>query len=531
MDNKDFIWKPTLKQEKFLSVPLTVKEAFFGGAVYGGKSDVLLMYPILHGWIKLSNFKGVFLRRTMPELRNEIIPRSKGYYRRFGGHYNKSDGIWEFPSGAMIYFGHCEDEDDVHNYDSTQINYLAFDELTSFTEWQYLYLTVERVRRGTKYDTELPMVVRSASNPGNIGHAWVKKRFIDPYPKGGAIVNGRGGIKRIYIPSTIADNPHADEQYKRELDSLPEAERQAKKFGNWSAYEGQVFSEFRDRKYPDEADNALHVVEPYNIPDWWPKIVSIDWGYAKPAMTWVGYSAISPNRQLITYREQAFQETKIAEWAPHVKYFIDREAPRKIKLCKSAGQERGLEHTIESQINQSLGRSVELSNNSPGSRVATKMLLHEYFRWKPKFQEQRELGLYNHEHAMFILRNRGMNEYNSYIDSFKPLKVESNLPKAIIFDCCPLLINSIKSCVYDKTHPEDVAEFPGDDPYDGYRYMVDEADKYFETAEGELKKVEQQQKFIEMLQNNQDWTAFYRNMNTMEAKSNSLGIKRYARHS
>mgnify|MGYP001574831116 CR=1 FL=1 len=111
-NQEDFTWKPFLKQEKFLQIPFTVKEGFFGGAVYGGKSDVLLMYPIVHGWIKNKKFKGLFLRRTMPELRNEIIPRSELYYQRWGGKFNKSDSVWKFPSGALILFGHCENEND-----------------------------------------------------------------------------------------------------------------------------------------------------------------------------------------------------------------------------------------------------------------------------------------------------------------------------------------------------------------------------------------------------------------------------------
>lgn len=525
MDNS-FIWKPTLKQEKFLSIPLSVKEGFFGGAVYGGKSDVLLMYPIVHEWIKYPKFKGLFLRRTMPELRDEIIPRSKGYYKKFGGDFNKTDHTWEFPSGAMIIFGHCEHEDDVHKYDSTQFNYVAFDELTSFTEWQYLYITIERTRRQTKYDIDLPMIVRSASNPGNIGHLWVKKRFIDPNPKGMSIIQGRGGIKRVFIPATINDNPHADEQYKAELDAIPdEAERRAKKFGDWSAYEGQVFEEFRDRHYPDEPENALHVIEPFDIPAWWPKIMAIDWGY--DAMTWVGYAAISPNRRVYTYREQAWTKTKIEEWAGYVRQYVETENPRIIRLCKSAGQDRGQEHTIQQQVSSAIGRDVVLSNNSKGSRVAGKTLMHEYFRWKKKYVPTREIGEFDNDHAQWLLRNRTMKEYQSYINSFNPQKEEDNLPKSLIFNCCPLLVNAIKSAVHDKTNVEDVAEFPGDDPYDGYRYLLDSAEMYFNDAENEFKKFQHQQELIERLQSTNDWTAFYRNMRTVEVTDSLKPVRRF----
>jgi len=530
---EDFTWKPTLKQERFLSIPFSVKEAFFAGAMYAGKSDVLLMYPIVHEWIKDSDFKGLFLRRTMTEHKEEIIPRSKNYYRPFGGVFNKNDAVWEFPSGALIFFGHCEHEDDVHKYDTVQWNYVAFDELTSFTEWQYLYITIERTRRATKYST-IPAVVRSASNPGNIGHLWVKRRFIDPCPEGNSIIQGKGGLKRIFIPANVNDNPHADEQYKRELDALPEAERQAKKFGNWSAYEGQVFEEFRDRKYPDEPDNAIHTIEPFEIPEFWPKIIGMDWGFAPPAMTWVGYGAISPQKRIYIYREQSWQKVKIEEWAGYVRFYIEKENPRVIRLCRSASQDRGQEHTIQEQINSAIGKEVELSDNSHGSRIAGKMLLHEYFRWRQKYIPPKEIGQYNDEHSQWLLRNRPTKEYEDYLKSFVPSEPEANLPKVQIFfsetspdRSCPLLINAIKSAVYDKTNPQDIAEFPGDDPLDGFRYLIDSVDRYFDESRSEFEKIQQREELVQKLQQNQDWTAFYRNMRQVEGSTGVQPVRRY----
>ena len=67
-------WVPTPKQTRFLSIPFSVKEAFYAGAVGAGKSDILLLYPIIHRLHENPKFKGLFLRRTFPELKEEIIP-------------------------------------------------------------------------------------------------------------------------------------------------------------------------------------------------------------------------------------------------------------------------------------------------------------------------------------------------------------------------------------------------------------------------------------------------------------------------
>lgn len=538
--SSDGTWRPKKKQEIFLSIPETIKEAAYLGGAGSGKSELLLVYPIVRRWYENSRFKQVFMRRTYPELRNEIVPRSKEFYLKLGATFNKSEMSWCFPrmdqyggngssnSGAMIYLAHCENEDDVHNYDSMEINLFTPDEITSFTEWIYLYIALTRVRTS---DKTLPACVRAAGMPGGVGHTWVKKRFIDPDKNGGKIIVGKGGNKRIMIHATLADNDSIDPGYAQSLEGLPDAEKRAKKYGDWDAYLGQVFEEFRDKHYPDEPENACHVVEPFEIPDWWPKVVSIDWGYAPPARTWVGYGAISPDKRVYIYREQTWQKTKIEEWAPYVRDFTDVEMPRVIKLCKSAGQDRGQEHTILEQISTALNRSIELTNNNPGSRVAGKQLLHEYLRWKPKYNPVKEQIPFDEEHSMWLLRNRGLREYNSYVKSFNPPEEETNLPKLRIFkEKAPYLESAIKACGYSKTNPEDVEEFDGDDAYDGIRYLIDACDKFFEEAADEFKKVQKTDNLIRQLEHTKDWNAFYRGARILEQQDSIRPVMRYHGH-
>lgn len=548
-------WKPNRKQALFLSLPFTVKEGFYGGGAGSGKSDVLLVYGICHRLHENPRFKQVFLRRTFPELKKEVIPRSKEIFTKFGATYNDTDHVWTFPrldqygsgaknSGAMIFFGHCESEKDVHQYDTMEITLFTPDEVTSLTEYIYLYIAFERNR--APKGSGLPSITRGAGMPGGIGHTFTKKRFVDPYPAGGKILVGRGGNKRIYIHSTLADNEeNIDPTYAQALDARPEAERKAKKFGDWSAYQGQVFDEFRDKKYPAEPDNAIHTITPFLIPSWWPRMVIGDWGYT--AMTYIGFYAISPDKRLYLYRELSWIKTKIEEWGPILKGYIDKEEPRIIKFCQSAKQDRGQEHTIQQQIESAINRSITLSTNSAGSRVAGKMLIHEYLRWKPKpIVIPAEQPIYNDDYAMWLLRNKGMGEYNRYLAQFVPQPEETNLPKLQIFlcdednheghpDCCPLMPEAIKSCNYaparNDVPAEDIAEFNGDDPYDDLRYACDTAENYFDEAAEEFKRVQQQALLIQQLNENRDWTPYYRNMHRIESESidGTTPIRRYQR--
>jgi hypothetical protein len=528
-------WKPTKPQSVFASLPWTIKEAFFGGGAGGGKSDLLLVLPLLLQLHKNPRFKQLFTRRTYKELKLEIVPRSRDIYQRFGATFNQSDMAWTFPreeqygsgarnSGAMIFFGHCEHENDVHNYDSMEINLFSPDELTSFTEYMYVYIGFTRVRTS---DPSLPAIIRGAGMPGGIGHTFVKKRFVDPAPDGNTIIIGKAGVKRFYVHATLLDNPHIDPAYKQSIDALPESERRAK-LGDWDAFLGQVFDEFRDKRYPDEPENAIHVIDEFEIPAWWPRIVIGDWGFA--AMTWIGFVAISPSGKVYIYRELYWIKTYIEDWAPIAKDFIDKENIKFIKFCKSAGQDRGQEHTIQQQISSALGRDILLTSNSPGSRVSGKMLIHEYLRWKPKpIIPQSEIPVYNEAYAMQLFRIKGQKAYDDYQDLFKLHEPEVNIPKLQIFKCCTVLIDAIKACSHDKKKVEDIAEFDGDDPIDGLRYIVDAAESYVSTATKEMEKIQKQEHVLQLLGNTQDYTSFYRNMRGIESKSPMKVVSRYHR--
>jgi hypothetical protein len=290
----------------------------------------------------------------------------------------------------------------------------------------------------------------------------------------------------------------------------------------------------------------LHVIEPFSIPEWWPRFVVGDWGFA--AMTYIGWYAVSPTKRLYLYRELYWYKTKIADWAPIVKSFNDSENVKAVKFCRSASQDRGQEHTIQQQLEEALGCSIDLSASSSGSRIAGKMLIHEYLRFKPKpVVSISEMPAYSEEHALWLMRNKGMDEYKNYLALFNPPEEETNIPRLQIFlcdkpnadgsheghpNCCTTMIDSIKACNYDNKPSsgkaaEDVAEFEGDDPYDDLRYACDTAESFFNEAGDEFKKALKQAALIDQLKRTQDWTAFYRNARTIEAAEKPKMISRH----
>jgi len=513
-------WKPTDRQVEFLTIPDSVQESLFGGAAGGGKSEVLMMLPIARGFYQHPRFKGLLLRRTYPELEKSLILRSKEWYPSSLATYNQQVRRWTWPSGAILDFGYAEHEDDVRRYDTTEYNYIGWDELTSFTEFQYIYVSKSRCRSS---DTNLPAIVRAGSNPGNIGHGWVRSRFVEPAPYGTIIRDVRTGQKRIFIQSLLTDNPHlmrANPDYAHSLEMLPEAEKRAKLYGDWWTFSGQVFDDWRTQRMPDEPDNAIHVIEPQSIPPYWPRVMFIDWGFT--AMTYVGKIAASPMGRAYLYEEQVYRKTKISEWAANlndgVKY-VDRV------LDPSAWQQSGVDHTVAEQIMTASGLSFRKADND---RKGGKTLLQEYLRWRAR--PVREVRTdYNADFAQQLLRWKGMDAYNDYLRQFVPEKAEVNLPKLQVFNTCPEMIKCIPLCVYDKDDTEDVAEFDGDDPYDALRYGLKAVDRFYNMSEKAFKEVKTRDDILEEFQQTGNWTTLHNRMDKLERAKvlSRRGVRRF----
>lgn len=231
--NRYVPYPPTDKQGRFL---LDFRlEAMFGGAAGGGKSDALLMGALQ--FVDVPGYAALILRKTMVDLRlpGALLDRSKVWLMNTDAHY--SGTTWVFPSGARIQFGYIAYEKQKYRYQSTEFQYIAFDELTQFTESQYRYM-FSRLRRPQiqPMDSEaqrkkkhalarVPLRMRSATNPGGVGHEWVKRRFIDdPY-----------NPRRAFYPAKLSDNPHVDEEeYAASLQMLDPITRQQLLDGDWS---------------------------------------------------------------------------------------------------------------------------------------------------------------------------------------------------------------------------------------------------------------------------------------------------------
>lgn len=435
-------YKPTKKQLLFHTTD--ADEVLYGGAAGGGKSKACVMdalartlaYPQSHAYI---------FRRTFRELEDTIIAEAKASYPQGLGRYISGAHEYRLNNGSIIHFRHCASMEDMYTYAGAEIHFLYFDELTTFEREIFDFL---KTRLRAKKSLGLVPIVRCTSNPGNIGHAWVKEYFVDAGPFGEKVKKeiksaalGKSKIVTTqYIPSLATENPYITEDYIFELEKKPEALRRALLMGEWDAFEGQVFLEWKDepRHYADR--KWTHVIDPFPIPLHWPRFMSFDHGYSKPFS--VGWWAISPDGTAYRYREwYGWNGTpnKGLEISPGeiAKGIIEREYEERRdniivdRIADPAIFDRSRGDSVAQMMEPQGGRDGVYFRRGDNTRLAGKMQFHERLRFD-----------------------------------------DNGKPKMQIFRNCTQFIRTIPALPYDMRKSEDVDSDAEDHVYDETRYFL-----------------------------------------------------------
>lgn len=273
-----------------------IDDLFFGGQVGPGKSTALLCFAAIRR-LQYPNSTGVIFRRTFRELESSLILKSKQIYPLLGAVYNDNKKCWYFPNGATEYFSYCEADGDVYHHQTAEYQDMCFDELTHFSYFQFNYL-LTRIRSSIP---GMKTFVRSASNPGNIGNAWVRDRYIKPYESQKIWTDPETKKTMSFIPAALTDNPalmENDPSYSarlKDLKKVSEKKYLALAEGRWDQPEGTYFDEFNP-------EPGHHVLSYRRNPDTYThKVLSLDWGFSDPAC--VLWYEITPMGRVFVYRE------------------------------------------------------------------------------------------------------------------------------------------------------------------------------------------------------------------------------------
>lgn len=319
---------PHPKQSEFLA--LDCLEALYGGAAGGGKSDALLMAAAQY--VHVPDYSALILRRTYADLSlpHAIMDRAKSWWIPQGVRWDDKNKRFTFPSGATVTFGYLDTERDRYRYQGAELQFVAFDELTQFPKAWYIYL-LSRLRRAA--GSVVPLRVRSASNPGGIGHDWVKQRFM------GDVLDGR-----VFVPAGLADNPSIDrEEYLKPLALLDPTLRKQLLDGVWVRDgSGLVYAHF------DEARNFLSAV-PVSLTNY---LLGLDFGIEdENAVTVLGWRDHDPCIYVVeSYRKKAI----VSEMAEEV-----ARLEATYKFVKMVGDTGGMGKAFTEEMRKRYGLPVE----------------------------------------------------------------------------------------------------------------------------------------------------------------------------
>ena len=438
------VWKPQKKQTDFLS--RSEYEVLYGGAAGGGKSDALLVEALRQ--VHIPHYTALILRKTVPQL-SELIDRSRQIYLSAfpNAVYNSTEHVWKFPSGAKIYFGSMQYIKDRINYQGKRYDFIAFDELTHFTweEYSYMFSRNRPSGAGTR------VYIRATTNPGGVGHGWVKERFITPAPPLTPIADTYSIVTpegkrmemtrhRVFVPSTVFDNEillKNNPEYLASLAMLPEAEKKALLYGDWDSFDGQVFTEWRNDPTHYDDMRYTHVIAPFRIPKNWQIYRGFDFGYTRPFS--VGWYAADNDGRLFRIREYygctgkpnqgvCFEPSRIAEEIRRIE-----ENDPNIKGRSIIGI------ADPSVIDGSRGRSVAELMEKAG------------VYWRPGNNA----------------RISGKMQYH-YRLAFD----DEGVPMLYIFNTCKNFIRTVPSLCYDTLNVEDIDTAAEDHIYDECRYVL-----------------------------------------------------------
>ena len=399
---------PNPKQEAFFLAE--ARHIAYGGARGGGKSWAMRRKFVLLAF-RYAGLKLLLLRRTLPELNeNHVLPLQKELYGAVT--YQATQRAFLFPNGSRIKLGYCDREADVFQYQGQEYDVIGLEEATHFTESQMQFLTT--CNRSVRTDFTPRMYY--TCNPGGVGHAWVKRLFIDRNYR-----NSEKPEDYVFIPARVTDNPvlvKNNPQYLQTLENLPTHLKKAYLDGNWDVLEGQVFPEF---------DRDRHVMEPKEVPLHWKRFRAMDWGYNDPCC--VLWFAVAPDGRLWVYRELYLRRVLSSEIAQRVRALSEGEHIAYTVASPDAWQQRGLKGAEGTSIAE-----VFMKNGVP--------LLPADNARIPGWQRVREnLAL-----------------------------APDGEPYLMIFSTCKNLIRTLPALVYDEHNTEDVSDHVEDHAPEALRY-------------------------------------------------------------
>lgn len=459
-----------LQRQQGRAATTIATEVLYGGAAGGGKSHLIRVAAI--SWcMAIPGLQVYLFRRLFPELIANhmqgptsfpvlLAPLTVRTATRTNPFCRIVKNEIRFANRSRIFLRHCQHEGDVYSYQGAEIHVLLIDELTHWTEGMYQFLRGRCRMTGLeipeRFAGQFPRIM-AGTNPGSVGHHWVKRAFVDAGPyKLRKMPPRKGGMVRTFIPARLADNPallKADPQYADKLAGLGDPLLvRAMAEGDWKIVAGAMFGGvWRDER---------HVCKPFAIPESWKLWRGADDGFASPAACY--WLAQNPDtKQVFVVRELYAAGMLPDTYAARV-LEIDRSIPRVNGYGQRHANQEALMGIMDSAAfantgTQSAGQKVPSRGDQMNARGC---------RWKPADKPPGS-------------RVHRVQEFHRLL---APNKLDPKKgPGIVFFDCCQHAIDTIPTLPRDKDDPEDVDTDAEDHAFDGVSYGLQRVGMGFTT--------------------------------------------------
>lgn len=432
-------------------------EVLYGGARGGGKTDWLLAEG-LRRCEAVPGLSAVFFRRTYKELEGQggAIIRLLSRIPRTYGRWNANNRRWTFHNGSTLTLSYLESPADVQAWLGLELQLMLFDQVEQIDEETYVMVRTSLRAAGPvarlMQAAGLHPAAAASANPGGRGHAWVKRRFVDPFPLGAQMFRAAptedepAPMVRLFVPARLQDNPAldlGDPTYRARLQALPAEDRKAQLEGDWNVFKGARFAEFR---------TDIHVRTPEDLPlpavGLAPRAVGVDYGSENPFVALWG--ARIGDDLIVVYREVWGRGLSPAEQAERL---LAAETPEE----RAPGAQ-----TMTVALDPA---SWTAPADQPLARVQGKAI-------RPTGPPVRSVAWYYARAGVPVERADNRRIVGAADIAARLTVRKDGLPRLLISSACPKLIETLPLQQRDPKSPEDVLKNATDHWYDALRYLV-----------------------------------------------------------
>lgn len=402
----------------------------FGGARGPGKTHAAFAQVALDDCQRIAGLKVLFLRKVAKAASEAIEDLRQSVLFQTPHRYKEQKSTIIFPNQSRIILGHFQYEKDIDNYLGLEYDIIVIEEATQLSESK-----IEKIKTCNRSAKEGFRPRRYyTTNPGGVGHGWFKSKFITPFRNKTEKEN-----KTKFIPATAKDNKKLNADYiKTVLEPLTGWLREAWLNGNWDVFAGQFFDKFNYELHT--AEQRAFFKPEYLAANWenvqpW---AGFDWGFVHWACFYLGYKY---NGTIYVLDECAVRKQ------------LDQQIAKEIKeTCERNGLK-------PSQLrNVAAGSDCFETNSQTGESIADVFTKNGVYLNPAK-----------------TARQAGANKILTLLGDVK----QGIMPTIKINRRCTMLIENLPAMEHNPDKPGDVLKTNadadgrgGDDPYDGFRYLV-----------------------------------------------------------